>query len=66
VVGVPVGTPCQLVAIGTDGSRTVVGGWTTDTAEGTIWYPASSQLPASQVREYQVTVKGHQPITVRA
>lgn len=66
VVGIPVGTPCHLVAIGTDGSRTVVGNWTTDSAEGTIWYPSSSQLPVSQVREYQVIVTGHPAITVSA
>lgn len=66
VVGVPVGTYCTLVAVGKDGARRVIGGWTTDTAEGTIWYPASSGLPMTQVREFQITVAGHGAITVPA
>lgn len=66
VVGVPVGASCALVAVGKDGQRRVIGGWTTDTAEGTIWYPASSGLPVNQVREFQITVAGHGAITIPA
>lgn len=66
VVGVPVGAYCTLVAVGKDGSRTTLGGWTTDTHEGTIWYPASLGLPMAQVREFQITVAGHGPITIPA
>jgi predicted anti-sigma-YlaC factor YlaD len=66
VVGIPIGTPCQLVTIGTDGTRTVVGGWTTDNVEGTIFYPASAPVSPEQIREYQITIMGHQPITIPA
>lgn len=64
VVGIPVGTYCTLVAVGKDGSRTTIGGWTTDTREGTIWYPASSGLPSTQLREFQITVAGHGSISI--
>jgi predicted anti-sigma-YlaC factor YlaD len=64
VVGVPVDTYCTLVAVAADGTRTAIGGWTTDTAEGTIWYPASSGIPAGQVREFQITVTGHKTISI--
>lgn len=66
VVGIPIGTPCQLVTIGTDGTRTVVGGWTTDNVEGTIFYPASASVSPEQIREYQITITGHPPITIPA
>lgn len=66
VVGVPVNTPCQLIAVGPGGAQTVIGGWTTDTAEGTIWYPASSELSKGQVREFQITVTGHKTIVIPA
>ena len=66
VVGVPVNTPCQLIAVGPGGAQTVIGGWTTDTAEGTIWYPASSELPKGQVHEFQITVTGHKTIVIPA
>jgi predicted anti-sigma-YlaC factor YlaD len=66
VVGIPVGTPCQLVAIGNDGIHVVAGGWTTDNLEGTIFYPASARISPQQVREYQITVKGHPTITIPA
>lgn len=66
VVGVPVGTYCTLVAIGADGTRTTIGGWTTDTAEGTVYYPASSGLAAHQVRAFQITVAGRKAITIPA
>lgn len=64
VVGVPVGTYCTLVAVGADGTRTAIGGWTTDTVEGTVWYPASTALSASQIQEFQIAVAGHQAITI--
>jgi Putative zinc-finger len=66
VVGVPVDTPCRLIAVGPGGAQTVIGGWTTDTAEGTIWYPASSGLSGEQVREFQITVTGHKTIVIPA
>lgn len=66
VVGVPVGTYCTLVVLGADGTRTTIGGWTTDTAEGTVWYPASSGVAMDQVREFQITVTGHKAISVDA
>ena len=64
VVGVPVNTYCTLVAVAADGTRTAIGGWTTDTAEGTIWYPASSGIPAGQVHEFQISVTGHKTISI--
>lgn len=66
VVGVPVGTYCMLVAVGKNGGRTPIGGWTTDTAEGTIWYPASSGLAMTHVHEFQITATGHGTITIPA
>ncbi|HWG03032.1 MAG TPA: hypothetical protein VG164_14435, partial [Trebonia sp.] len=66
VVGIPVGTPCQLVVVGRDGTKTVAGAWTTDTAEGTVYYPASTSVPPRDVSEFQITVAGHQPITIPA
>jgi hypothetical protein len=64
VVGIPVDTACQLVAVGTDGTRVVAGGWTTGTAEGTVWYPASAPVSPKQVKEFQLTVTGHPTITI--
>jgi hypothetical protein len=64
VVGIPVGTPCQLIVVGHDGKKTVAGAWTTDTAEGTVYYPASTSVSAQDVSEFQITVAGHQVITV--
>lgn len=64
VVGIPVGTYCTLVVLGAHGTRTTIGGWTTDTAEGTIWYPASSGIAMDQMRGFQVTVAGHKTISI--
>jgi predicted anti-sigma-YlaC factor YlaD len=64
IVGVPVDTYCTLIAVGANGSHTAIGGWTTDTAEGAIWYPASSGIAAQQVREFQITVTGHKTIVI--
>jgi len=64
VVGVPVGTLCRLVVVGQDGTKTVAGEWTTDTAEGTVYYPGSAGVSAQSVREFQITVAGHPTIVV--
>lgn len=64
VVGVPVGTPCQLVVVGPHGSRTVAGAWVTDTAEGTVYYPGSTGVPARDIHEFQITVAGGPAIVV--
>ena len=66
VVGVPVDTYCTLIAGGPNGSHTAIGGWMTDMAEDTIWYPASSGIGAQQVHEFQITVTGHKTIVIPA
>ena len=66
VVGIPVGTQCQLIVVTADGTKTVAGTWTTDTAEGAVFYPGSSGMSAPDVREFQVTVAGRPTITVPA
>lgn len=66
VVGIPVDTTCQLWVVGPDGSRELAGSWTTDSNEGTIWYPAGAAMPQPDVHDFVITVTGHQPITVHA
>lgn len=62
VKGIPLGTQCRLIAVGEDGIPMVVGGWTTDRAEGTVWYPASAGTEPGQVREFKITVAGRPTI----
>lgn len=64
VTGIPVHTRCQMWVVESDGSRVQVGGWQTDSAEGTVWYPASSSVPASSIREFVITIAGGKQITV--
>jgi predicted anti-sigma-YlaC factor YlaD len=64
VVGVPVGTLCRLIVVGQDGTKTVAGAWTTDTAEGTVYYPGSAGVPAQSIREFQITVAGRPTIVI--
>jgi len=66
VNGIPVGTSCKLWVIGPGGSRTLAGGWVTDTREGTVWYPGSAGVPGSGVRGFQVTVGGTQTLRLTA
>jgi len=58
VSGIPQGTFCQLWITGPNGSRTLVGSWVTDNREGTVWYPASAGVPASEVHGMEITVGG--------
>jgi Putative zinc-finger len=65
VSGIPVGTKCQMWAIGTRGTRTLVGSWDTDTREGSVWYPASAAVPAGQMHGFVITVGTSSSITVQ-
>jgi hypothetical protein len=65
VSGIPVGTKCQMWAIGAGGTRTLVGSWDTDNREGTVWYPASAAVPAGQMHGFVVTVGTSSSITVQ-
>jgi anti-sigma factor RsiW len=65
VVGIPVGTTCSLYVVKNDGSRLLVGSWTTDMNENAVWYPASAAVSYASIRDFQITVgHGQLPITV--
>ena len=66
VSGIPVGTTCQMWALGAGGTRTLVGSWDTDNREGTVWYPASAAVSASKVQTIVITVGKTQSITATA
>ena len=68
VTGIPLGTTCQLDVISEQGQVTTAGGWTIASGQAN-WYPASSPVQASDVRDFaiasgskilvMVAVKGH-------
>ena len=65
VSGIPVGTNCQLWVVDSSGKRVLAGGWQTDNAEGTVYYPGSTGLPATDVARFEVTVgNGGQAIDI--
>jgi hypothetical protein len=66
VTGIPVGTMCQMYVVGSDGSRTLVGSWVTDNAEGHVWYPLSAAVSSVQVHKFVITVSKARSITVAA
>ena len=66
VTGIPVGTSCQLYVIDSTGHRELVGGWVTDSAEGSVWYPGSTAVPAKDVTGFQITVAQGQTIDIPA
>ena len=66
VSGIPVGTMCQLFILGSGNHRVLAGSWVTDNREGTVWYPASASIPASDVRAFLITVGKTSSITVTA
>jgi hypothetical protein len=65
VTGIPLHTHCQVWVVENDGTRVQAGGWNTDAAEGTVWYPASAFVPASDVRAFVVTLATGQQISVK-
>jgi hypothetical protein len=64
IAGLPVHTQCQLWVIEGNGTRVQAGGWDTDAAEGTVWYPGSAQVPPAAIKSFVITVAGGQPVTV--
>jgi Putative zinc-finger len=66
VVGIPVGTTCNLWVVENNHKRVLVGNWTTDSNENNVWYPSSAAVTASDVHSFVVTVGKQQSITVPA
>ena len=64
VSGIPIGTKCQMWALGQGGTRTLVGSWDTDNREGAVWYPESAALPAGQMHGFVISVGSTSSITV--
>jgi hypothetical protein len=64
VTGIPVNTHCGMFVVESNVTRVQVGAWDTDTAEGTVWYPASVDIAASSVKAFVITVAGGKDITV--
>lgn len=58
VSGIPAGTTCQFWVLGRHGHRWAAGGWTVTNPYEQASYPASSPVPASAVRGFEVT-SGH-------
>jgi hypothetical protein len=54
VTGIPAGTTCQVRVIGTAAPATPAGGWIISSGRAN-WYPASSPVPLSEVRGFEVT-----------
>jgi hypothetical protein len=66
VVGIPVGTTCQLYVVTRDGQRHLAGQWMTDTYESDVWYPGSAAVPESQVTSFEVTTGRTPPVVITA
>jgi Putative zinc-finger len=66
VDGIPVGTKCQMWVIGPGKSRVLAGSWTTDSTEGSVWYPASAAVKAADVQSFVITVGKTRSVTVDA
>jgi anti-sigma factor RsiW len=61
---IPVGTTCQLWAVGPHGHRTYVAAWTTATDEGRVWYPGSVPSSAGPISKFEITAGKRLLVTV--
>jgi hypothetical protein len=61
VIGIPLGTTCDLYVITTSGKRFLAANWVTDKNEGTVWYSGSSAVADDDVAQFQVTTSGMTP-----
>jgi hypothetical protein len=67
VLGIPVGTTCDLYVITKSGQRIQAGNWLTDRNEGAVWYSGSSAVKDDDVVAFQVTTGGATPpVTIEA
>jgi len=62
--GIAAGTACQLRVTGSGHQARIAGGWTIVPGQSGVWYPASTSLAASGVRDFSVTVGRKTLVTV--
>jgi hypothetical protein len=63
---IPVGTTCQLWAFHPDGTRTLMGSWTTARDEGRVWYAGSIPETAGPISKFEITTRNKLLVTVIA
>jgi Putative zinc-finger len=61
VVGIPMGTTCDLYVITKSGQRLQAASWMTDDKEGSIWYSGSTAVSDQDIAQFQVTTSGTTP-----
>jgi anti-sigma factor RsiW len=64
IAGLPHNTQCQLWVVEGNGTRIQAASWDTDADEGTVWYPASAQVPPTAIKSFVITITGRQPVTI--
>ena len=62
VVGIPVGTTCQLYILTKDGKQHLVSSWTTDTGENNVWYVGGTSIVESEIQKFELTTGTTPPI----
>jgi Putative zinc-finger len=67
VSGISPGTRCQLQVVDASGQDVPAGGWMVAAGHALAWYPASSPLPAAEVRGFEITtMRGQDLVTLSA
>jgi hypothetical protein len=61
VIGIPVGTTCDLYVITKDGKRFLASSWITDSNEGAVWYSGSAAVSDANITAFEVTTSGKTP-----
>jgi hypothetical protein len=66
VSGISPGTRCELQVVDASGQDVPAGGWMVVAGDARAWYPASSSLPAADVRGFLITTGGKDLVSVSA
>ena len=67
VSGISPGTRCELQVVDASGQAVPAGGWMVAAGHAWAWYPASSSLPAAEVRGFLITTaRGQDLVSVSA
>ena len=67
VSGISPGTRCELQVVNASGQDVPAGGWMVAAGHAWAWYPASSPLPAADVRGFLITTaQGQDLVSVSA